>query len=629
MFLIVCAAPLPANDQSKIDSLKVVLSGVEDNAAKTPILKNLSKLSLAAVDYKSAIFYLEEESKNHIALGDSNSWSNVQYNLGMVYTVTRQFEKAKNHSLLAYKYFERHGMSVPLGNTCINLGYLYTRLKEVNLAYHYYDKAIQVFNNIEDQSEMEATYLNLGTYEKNQTDLDSFKRHYDESQGKIRSINASSLSVAYNAMGSLSLMRNDFTNAESYAMQGLELATRYQDKRQAARGQVLLGKVYFKQGKNPEAYRVTESGLIAARAVKDNQLIMEAYAELARISMSLNQPSLAYSFLDSYARLKDSIHEVELNQQFLIANGQFDMSSIDNTPENLLRETLVQTGSLQKSNQLKIIFGISLLIVLVLLIFFYFRFVVKAKAARELENKNKLIEDQKNKLEQLIQTKDRFLSIIAHDLKNPFNSLLGFADLTYNDFDKISDNEKKSYLNVIRQSAQHIYSLLENLLTWSRTQSGRIDFNPEPVNLTEAIENAVELVRGSADNKQIALFSDFTKDIIVKADKNMIDTILRNLLTNSIKFTPSGGSVSISCKNSNKKAKVSVTDTGIGMSEDELSRLFKVDGNLKNAGTNSEIGTGLGLILCQEFMNLHKTKIIAESSTGKGSTFSFTLDVVN
>jgi signal transduction histidine kinase len=125
------------------------------------------------------------------------------------------------------------------------------------------------------------------------------------------------------------------------------------------------------------------------------------------------------------------------------------------------------------------------------------------------------------------------------------------------------------------------------------------------------------------------LFSDFTKDVIVKADKNMISTILRNLLTNAIKFTPNGGSVSISCKNSNKLAKVSVTDTGVGMSEDELDRLFKVDGNLKNNGTNSEIGTGLGLILCQEFMNLHKSKILAESTTGKGSTFSFTLDVIN
>jgi two-component system, sensor histidine kinase and response regulator len=138
----------------------------------------------------------------------------------------------------------------------------------------------------------------------------------------------------------------------------------------------------------------------------------------------------------------------------------------------------------------------------------------------------------------------------------------------------------------------------------------------------------VELVRSSADNKQISLFSDFSKDVIVKADKNMLSTILRNLLTNAIKFTPNGGSVTISSRINNKKVTVSVTDTGIGMTGEELAKLFKLDGGLKNSGTLNESGTGLGLILCQEFMSLHKSKIVAESTPGKGSTFSFTLDFI-
>ena len=170
--------------------------------------------------------------------------------------------------------------------------------------------------------------------------------------------------------------------------------------------------------------------------------------------------------------------------------------------------------------------------------------------------------------------------------------------------------------------------MLDNLLSWSRAQSGRIDFFPEPVSLTESIENAVELVRGSADNKQISLFSDFSKDVIVKADKNMLSTILRNLLTNAIKFTPNGGSVTVSSRINHKKVTVSVTDTGIGMTPEDMDKLFKLDGGLKTPGTANETGTGLGLILCQEFMSLHKSKIIAESTPGKGSTFSFTLDFI-
>jgi len=116
--------------------------------------------------------------------------------------------------------------------------------------------------------------------------------------------------------------------------------------------------------------------------------------------------------------------------------------------------------------------------------------------------------------------------------------------------------------------------------------------------------------------------------VFVKADKNMLSTVLRNLLTNAIKFTPNGGSVTVSSRINNKKVTVSVTDTGIGMTQEEMDKLFKLDGGLKNSGTANETGTGLGLILCQEFMSLHKSKIVAESTSGKGSTFSFTLDYI-
>jgi signal transduction histidine kinase len=294
----------------------------------------------------------------------------------------------------------------------------------------------------------------------------------------------------------------------------------------------------------------------------------------------------------------------------------------------LLRENLEQALKLERNKKSKVaLIGVVIFIV-ILLAFFFKRYYFKTKAVDNLEDKNKLIETQKSELEQLIQTKDRFLSIIAHDLKNPFTSLLGFADLAYNEFDEITDAEKRSYLGIIRQSSQHIYSLLDNLLTWSRAQSGRIDFKPEPVDLSEIVETSIDVVRSMADNKQISLYTDFTKDVIVKADKNMLFTVLRNLLSNAIKFTQNGGSVTVSCNCSGGKAAVSITDTGIGMNEDELSRLFRIDGNLKTSGTNNETGTGLGLILCQEFMNIHKSKIQAWSTPGKGSTFSFTLEII-
>ena len=631
-FLLICwiAIWLPClvYAQSKPDSLKITLNKSTDPQEQADILKQLSRISFQSSDYVSAIYYLNMEIQKDAEIKDSVSWANAYFNLGMANSVTRDYNKARNYSLLASRYFERNAMFIPLANTYINLGFIYDELKLRDQAFNYYQKALKILVNFQNQGGLDASFLNLGLLGKNQDNLDGFRKYYEDSQGLSNRINSASLSLTYFELSKLVLKKNDLVSAESFAVQGLEIAVKNKDQNSIANGQIQLGKVYHQQGNEQQSRKMLEQGLIIARNIKDRSLTMEAYAELSRVSMALNQPSMAYKFLDSYVQLKDSIYNEQMALQISQASRRFGTGSDDLNPENLLRENLDQTQSIQKNHRLRIALFISLSLLLVLLVFFFVRYHSSAKVAKVLKEKNTVIEDQKTKLEQMINTKDRFFSIIAHDLKNPFNSLLGYADLAYNDFDEISDTEKKSHLNVIRQSGQQIYALLDNLLNWSRAQSGRIDFNPEPVNLTENIENAIELVRSSADNKLISLFTDFSKDVIVKADKNMLSTILRNLLTNAIKFTPDNGMITVSTHINSKKVTVSITDTGVGMNEDELSRLFKLDGNLKHEGTNKETGTGLGLILCQEFMNLHKSKIIAESTPGKGSTFSFSLDTL-
>lgn len=631
-FLLICwiAIWLPClvYAQSKPDSLKIALNNSTDPQVQADILKQLSRISFQSSDYVSAIYYLNLEIEKDAEIKDSVSWANAYFNLGMANSVTRNYNNARNYSLLASRYFERNAMFIPLANTYINLGYIYDELKLRDQAFNYYQKALKILINFQSQGGLDASFLNLGLLGKNQDNLDGFRKYFEDSQGLSNRFNSASLSLTYIELSKISQEKNDFVSAESFAMQGLEIAVKNKNQSSIANGQVQLGKVYHKQGKEPQSYRMLEQGLNTARNIKDRSLTMEAYAELSRVAMALNQPALAYKYLDRYVQLKDSIYNEQMALQISQASRRFGTGSDDLNPENLLRENLDQTQSIQKNHRLRIALLITLSLLLVLLVFFFIRYNSSAKIAKVLKEKNTVIEDQKTKLEQMINTKDRFFSIIAHDLKNPFNSLLGYADLAYNDFDEISDTEKKSHLNVIRQSGQQIYALLDNLLNWSRAQSGRIDFNPEPVNLTENIENAIELVRSSADNKLISLFTDFSKDVIVKADKNMLSTILRNLLTNAIKFTPDKGMITVSTHINSKKVTVSITDTGVGMNEDELSRLFKLDGNLKNEGTNNETGTGLGLILCQEFMNLHKSKIIAESTPGKGSTFSFSLDTL-
>lgn len=632
ILLAACLAllvPFVVCGQSRLDSLKLELSNMPDSSASKPaLLKQVSRLSFETGDYTSAVYFLQKEIDTHAKNIDSISWANAHYSLGMVYTITLNYDDARKHSFIALKYFERNTMPVPVANTCINIGFILNELKQTDKAFNYYKRALGIFNSMMEQQELDASYYNLGIIGRNLSNMDNFRKNFQETQSIANRFNSSSLALVYSALGVLSLQKSDLDNAETYIRQSLDISLKSGDKNSIANGHILLGKVLFNKGLRTESMESTQVGLNTARLARNRPLIMEAYSEMAKILMALNQPNEAYSFLDQYIQLKDSLYNEQMAIQLTKANRKFEVTDNGLDPGILLRQNLEQTLNIRNNFRLKIALFGSLVIIILLLFFFFRRYYFKSRTASELKEKNKVIEEQKNHLEELIQTKDRFLSIIAHDLKNPFNSLLGFADLAYNDFDEITDTEKKSYLNVIRQSGQHIYALLDNLLSWSRAQSGRIDFYPEPVSLTETIENAVELVRSSADNKQIALFTDFSKDVFVKADKNMLSTILRNLLTNAIKFTPNGGSVTVSSRINTKKVTVSVTDTGIGMTPDELDKLFKLDGGLKNAGTANETGTGLGLILCQEFMALHKSKIVAESTPGKGSTFSFTLDFI-
>lgn len=627
-FMALALSSGSTSPQQRADSLRFLLEKSSDPSVRAMVLKQLSRITFEAGEYVSAIQFLNQEVSLHLENGDSISWANAQYSLGMVYSVVRNFDEAVRHGVIAKEYFEQNRMFPQVANSCINLGYIYNELKKPDQAIGSYQRALLILEDQKTQQGMEASYLNLGALGDKSGDLDKARKNFEESQNITQKINNSSLVTVYSNLGVLNLNKQEIIKAEEYLDKAFLMARESDNQEYMAIAQISLGSVYFRTGRKPEAYRAIENGIGLARKLKLRKLAMEAYAELARVSMSLNQPVLAYNFLDIYSRLKDSLYNEQLTSQLNSVQTRFEVSRKELDSERLLRENLEQSLKLERDQNSRIAMILAFIVIIVLVGIFFKRYYFKARSIGKLEETNQLVEIQKAELEQLIQTKDRFLSIIAHDLKNPFTSLLGFADLAYSEFDEITDQEKRSYLGIIRQSSQHIYSLLDNLLTWSRAQSGRIDFNPEPVNLHEVVDSSIELVRTAAENKHIELFADFTKDVVVKADKNMLSTVLRNLLSNAIKFTPIGGSVTVSCKSSNGRAVLSVSDTGIGLDQDELSRLFKIDGNLKNPGTNNETGTGLGLILCQEFMNIHKSKIIADSTPGKGSVFSFSLDVV-
>ncbi|HEX2869219.1 MAG TPA: ATP-binding protein [Ignavibacteriales bacterium] len=228
-------------------------------------------------------------------------------------------------------------------------------------------------------------------------------------------------------------------------------------------------------------------------------------------------------------------------------------------------------------------------------------------------------------LKELNDSKDKFFSIISHDLKNPFSSLLGFSEFLASDFDQFSPEEIRTFAKNINKSAKSVFDLLENLLQWSRLQTGGMEYSPVKFNLKELTEDIFNIYEISAVRKNITLNIDSPEKVEIYADKNMIDAVIRNLVSNAIKFTQPGGKVLIRVENSQSKAVVSVSDTGVGISPENQKKLFAIGEKVTTPGTSNERGTGLGLILSKEFVDKNNGTLEVISEPGKGSEFRLSL----
>ncbi len=237
----------------------------------------------------------------------------------------------------------------------------------------------------------------------------------------------------------------------------------------------------------------------------------------------------------------------------------------------------------------------------------------------------KALVEREASLEELNATKDKFFSIIAHDLKNPFNTIIGFSNILKDQIREKDYEGIENYATIIQNSSQKVLDLLINLLDWSRSQTGQMEFKPEQIDIEPIITDVMELLDASAQQKSIIPSGKITKNIVVYADKYMISLILRNLVSNAIKFTNPGGSIVISTEQNQDELKVSISDNGVGMTNETMKKLFRTEENKSMAGTQNETGTGLGLILCKEFVEKHGGQIWVESNPCKGSTFRFTL----
>ncbi|MEZ4723434.1 MAG: tetratricopeptide repeat-containing sensor histidine kinase [Candidatus Kapaibacterium sp.] len=397
-----------------------------------------------------------------------------------------------------------------------------------------------------------------------------------------------------------------------------------------------FSEIYSKLNKFNESEKYLLKAIELAKKEENSNDEKNAIYLLYNLYKKFNKYEMALVTYQNYKNMSDSLINLEMTDRLVEFQTVYEMEKRNQENEALKTANRLQREKAELERQSFILTSLfSLLVIVVLMVLFYFRkratnvlvlsnITIEGQNARLLEL-NENLRKSESTLRHSNTTKDKFISIIAHDLKNPMHSIGFSADLMINYYNNLDDDKKLVHLKGIYKTSNHAYDLLENLLHWARAQSKAISYEPNNINISEVIKDVVDLSFNSADNKNVSILNNVTKSYDVYVDRNMIETVIRNLLSNSIKFSNENGKIEISLFVIKEYAIIEVNDNGIGIPENIIDKLFKIEEQISTPGTMKESGTGLGLLLCKEFVTINRGDIWVESIFGEGSTFKFTI----
>ncbi|SMO80959.1 His Kinase A (phospho-acceptor) domain-containing protein [Saccharicrinis carchari] len=458
-------------------------------------------------------------------------------------------------------------------------------------------------------------------------------------------------------IGKVLLKDNQFERALSYLTKSKQY---YEDKDDSSRileSNVAIAKLYLHSGNYSAAHTLMLRFLNQLPQKTPTQLNAESFLIMARVNLGLSEISKATFYgrkaleaavsvnadilkKDCFLFFSELYEKMEDYQAALYYKNKSDAlhdTIVRNNSQKLLyaratqpmepgKGTLGVVSSPVRTSRMEVFFnkyGISyysvlVVILMLLLTVVFILFSYKVRVNRKLKREYRELQD-------LNATKDKFFSIIAHDLKSPFNSLMGFSEVLTLQVESKSPKEIMAYSKSIHNSTRKLYSLVETLLQWSRTQLGTTEYKPEKLDVKLLTINVISVLKINAEEKDILISVDIENNLIAWADRDLFSAVLRNLVSNAIKFSRVGSVVRVTAQRKKDQIEISVSDSGIGISRDNLGKIFRVDATISTSGTLNEKGTGLGLALCKEFVEINKGVISAESKLEKGSVFKFTV----
>lgn len=613
-----------------VDSLERGLARTGLSKPERVELLNLLARELTFVNPIRSIEVSKEALELSASTGNETGKAYAYRNLAGAYSYYGSFYLTIDNMQKALDIFERQHDSAGVANCNISLGHTYRRLRNRPNELQYNKAAYEIFLRLGIPERIGVTAHNLGETYYNIGDYDkSF--HLTEKAIIINDSlhNLSVLSSCYKVMGNIFMHRKDYEKAMNNFLQVLnisdELGTNSQ-KQATIEAMIQLAALYELQQQQDKKLQILNQ---AAGFVKENKLtdyVESVYIQLVEEYIKRNNREKALDIIRAFKTTRDTLTKMQLEDKNRLTLGFIQLFDLEKKNTRLAEENRRQDERILSRN--RIVTGVGVFTLLLLLLLF-----LLIRNIRTLKNNNALlvkqdtiITQQNTKLAELNATKDKFFSVVSHDMKAPLNSLWSFANLLEEKMDSL---QRDQILMLVRELRQHLESttkMTDNLMTWAKIQMKEMATLPAKTGVNAIVNDVIALYQEIAQAKDIKLFHQIPVDATVWADKNQVNFIIRNLVNNAAKYTSRGGQITVSAEaGTNNNFIIRVADTGNGIQESIISKLFTAEPIHSMRGTAGEQGSGLGLKLCHEFTQLNKGSLLVASKSGQGTVFSLLL----
>jgi signal transduction histidine kinase len=575
----------------------------------------------------SALHYITIAYNIYDSLGNKKAFAKAALDLGNVYTAISSYDQAIDKLLAGMATFEEIKDSVYLIHGYNALGNFYLSINDAKEAIKYYKKSLALSHEFPKTDISSELYCNIGLcYYQGLKEFDSAEYYFNKVLAKpgIEQNNILYPTVLVN-LGALYNNKGEFVKALDLFQKVIEMPENQSGPYSRMAASVNLGNTYMELNDINKGLKYLNEGLQQAIELDNIEFQKDAYLYLAKADSIRGDYKGALSYYQKYIKLAKKVHNKELEEKISAIQAKYELQKTKSENDWLKEQNALKLGLISKHKKLNLVTSLALILTVIVLLFTIFMYHRTQKLNQRLKAKNEQINQQREELLVLNNQLNKLISIIAHDLRAPFNALIGLLNELDANSEHYSEEEKNAIIKGLLQNTRTTYNMLENLMEWSVSKTGVLKLHWEKLKLYDLMEEVIQLNKLQLDSKQLVINNQLSPSCIIAGDRKMVFTILTNLINNAIKYSYSKGVITIRSEKIKDRVRIHISDEGIGIPHEHLEDIFSIDSEYQIRGTENEYGTGLGLKVVSEFIKRMNGKIYVVSEKGLGSTFTFEL----